>query len=229
MTKCCIISDTHGFTPEIPPCDIFIHAGDIFPNKFGPWEEGGNTLDAKYQVSKIGEYNKWLNNIKAKHIVLVPGNHDFYFEEYPNHEHLLSSVHVLNNTTVELEGVKIWGSPITPFFFDWAFNGPESPILAETFFADYWKNIPENTDIVITHGPPLNILDLVVNKYSPYGTHCGEYYLKQRIFDIKPKIHCFGHIHYSHGIEEINGVNFINASYVNESYNPANPIIEIEV
>ncbi len=95
----------------------------------------------------------------------------------------------MENESVEIEGIKIWGSPITPTFgIGWAFNKNRMKTH------EVWKQIPTDTDIVITHGPPSTILDLSYNRENELE-FCGDTSLRKRIFEINPKLSLFGHIH----------------------------------
>jgi len=114
----------------------------------------------------------------------------------------------LNDSGVTIEGIKFWGSPITPFFHDWAFNRWPAGIKP------HWDLIPEEVDVLITHGPPFGILDLTT--YSKENVGCP--ILREKIFSIKPKVHVFGHIHEARGSVEIDGIKFINASSVTLRY-----------
>lgn len=88
-----------------------------------------------------------------------------------------------------IEGFKIYGSPYTPTFgTGWAFNRDRGKIHK------VWDNIPDNTDIVVTHGPPKGILDLSYNRDNELE-YCGDLALKKRLKIIQPKLVCFGHIH----------------------------------
>jgi Icc-related predicted phosphoesterase len=106
----------------------------------------------------------------------------------------------LQNSSVEIEGVKIWGSPVTPYFLGMAFNAKSGKEIKKV-----WNKIPLDTDIIITHGPPKAILD--------NGIGCEE--LQVRVNKIKPLIHCFGHAHGKNGILKDQDITFINASVVN--------------
>jgi Icc-related predicted phosphoesterase len=77
-----------------------------------------------------------------------------------------------------------------------------------------WDMIPEDTDILITHGPPFGHLDVVKGRTD----HLGCEVLTERLKIVKPKIHIFGHIHSGRHIYERDGILFINASVLNEQY-----------
>lgn len=202
------ISDTHNKHDSIyiPKCDILFHTGDAtFQGK--EWE--------------VVDFAKWLNKQPAKEIVFVPGNHELVLERcLPDSVQWVKEhcprAHVLIEESVTLKGLKIYGSPITPWFFDWAWNRHRGNEIAP-----HWEKIPIDTDILLTHGPPYGQRDRLVN-----GGYVGCNDLLNKIEIVKPKIHAFGHIHYSYGISEQNGTNFINASICAENYLPENkPVI----
>jgi Icc-related predicted phosphoesterase len=89
-----------------------------------------------------------------------------------------------------------------------------------------WAKIPDQVDVLITHGPPANILDLTF-----LGQHVGCPQLLQRIKQIKPRLHVFGHIHEGYGREEQDSTIFVNASTCNLRYKPSQPpiIVDLEV
>jgi Icc-related predicted phosphoesterase len=209
ILKICVISDTHGEHEEliIPTCDILVHCGD------------STSLGKEHSVK---EFLKWFSGLEqCRKKIFIPGNHDFLFERESEHAETLipENVIYLNDRIIEIEGVKFYGTPVTPVFHNWAFNKTEEQLI------EYWKKVPEKVDFLITHGPPLDILDV-----SPWTkTHCGSKSLKTEVFDrIKPKYHCFGHIHDCYGIETINGITFVNASNLNEQYEVSNEPIIIE-
>jgi Icc-related predicted phosphoesterase len=122
-----------------------------------------------------------------------------------------------------IDGLKIYGSPWQPRFFDWAFNLNRGPEMAEK-----WKLIPDETNILITHGPPNGILDEVPRAYGSENAGCEE--LRKRIQDLPDlKLHVFGHIHCGYGMHKEAGVTFINASNCDESYKPSQPPIVIDL
>ena len=118
------------------------------------------------------------------------------------------SVHYLKDEAIVVNGIKIWGSPYTPWFYRWAFNKRRGEPMAA-----HWKNIPVDADIVMTHGPAHTILDTIINEQ-----HAGDRDLLKKLLETKPKVHVCGHIHESHGMVKRYGIQFINACVLNESY-----------
>lgn len=218
--KICCTADTHGFLPKIPECDIFIHAGDICPC---------TNHDINFQRKWLNiSFRRWLNKIPAKHKIFIAGNHDLIFEDQPQMIPDDLSWTYLQDSGIEIEGLKFYGSPWTLFFNDWSFNSPPHDPLKRLFMQEKWKVIPHNTDIFITHGPAQGYGDLVQDDSGRYE-HVGDSDLLRKIYEIKPKLHLFGHIHSQHGIYNFNDVIMINASYINEEYKPTYKIIELEI
>jgi Icc-related predicted phosphoesterase len=201
MPRIVLLSDTHNCNG-----DILIHAGDATNHG---------------SLAEIAAFNLWFNALPHKHKIFVAGNHDRLFEERPEiAQNLLhSSIVYLQDAAVEIEGLKIYGSPWQPWFFDWAFNLPRGAALAEK-----WALIPADTDILITHGPPWGILDKNPSEYN-----CGCEELIKFVETIKPKLHVFGHIHHSYGRLEKDGVTYINASNCDESYEPTNAPLVFDI
>jgi Icc-related predicted phosphoesterase len=210
-----IISDTHNQISSInlPKGDILIHCGDF-------------TVTGT--VSEITQFNRELlqQADKFKHIIIIAGNHDLLFEHQPQLARSLldSRFKYLQDSSCVIDGIKFYGSPFQPRFFDWAFNLNRGEELAEK-----WKLIPNDIDILITHGPPNGILDEVPRKYFVENTGCEE--LRKKVEEIvafgKLKLHVFGHIHCGYGQTEKFGVKFVNASNCDESYDPVQPPIVI--
>jgi Icc-related predicted phosphoesterase len=122
----------------------------------------------------------------------------------------------LKEETCTVNGINIWGSPYTPWFFRWAFNKKRGEPLAK-----HWDQIPSDTDVLLTHGPVYGILDTVVNEQ-----HAGDRDLLKKVISIKPKVHVCGHIHESYGTVKRQGTLFINACILNEANELANkPIL----
>jgi len=216
MEKLGIISDTHtmhkGLENKIglPDSDIIIHCGDI---------------TGRGSEKTIREFLQWFNDLdQYKYKIFIAGNHDVLFEtssafakeilkEYPN-------VIYLEDNGIELEGIKFWGTPVSKPFMNWVFNRPEEKLK------EHWKVIPDDTDVLITHSPPYKIMD-----YGPFSNeHTGSPSLYDEVMNrIKPKIHCFGHIHNDYGVYHYNNIKFINASIVNEGYKLENKPTEIKL
>jgi len=196
--KITVISDTHGQhrSLKLPKGDLLIHAGDV--SKRGHPVEMEDFLD-------------WFSKQKFTYKVFIAGNHDFFFEQaHPRiiEQMIPKGVIYLNDSGCEIEGVKLWGSPITPWFNNWAFNRERGAEIKP-----HWDLIPIDTDILITHGPPFGILDETV--YSK-RTGCEELLLK--VYQVKPKLHVFGHIHEDYGQYTKGDTTFVNASVLDDHY-----------
>lgn len=211
------ISDTHlkhGFL-DIPleGIDMLIVAGDM-----------GTYRDAI--LNHVGVYDTltWIQSLAhIKYKVVIAGNHDTSIENgYLDVKASFPDIIYLKHESVTIEGVNIFGSPYTPSFgTGWAFNVPRQKL------DDYWKQIPTNTDILVTHGPPKGILDLTEEGHLFF--QCGCKALLRHVKEIEPKYHIFGHIHTeadcpNSGILEIQHckTKFVNASVVNLQYNVVN-------
>ena len=189
MTIVCI-SDTHELHRElyVPDGDILIHAGDF-------------TMFSK-SASAILDFNEWLGKLPHRWKILIPGNHEFFLESDPSRRRLISNATVLINEGIEIAGLKIWGSPVTPLYGG-AF-GLSSPADRVKLYA----KIPDGLDILVTHGPPYSILDR-----SPGALHhAGCPQLREAVSQLKPKLHVFGHIHGAHGMLSTEGTLFVNAA-----------------
>ena len=210
--KICAIADTHGkhWDLKIPKCDIFIFAGDANINSL---------VDAY-------DFNAWLGGIEVSTArIIIAGNHDRYLEEIGQAwcEFLFTNATYLQDKEIEVGGLKIYGSPWTPTFMSWAFMRPRR----SQDLKKIWKQMPEDLDILITHGPPYKILDKTVFG----GDNCGCEVLVREIYKKHPKYHLFGHIHECYGNhydEEIN-TKFINCSVLDERYNFVNKPTIIDI
>lgn len=141
LTIVCI-SDTHGLHQEVdvPDGDLLIHAGDFMP----PFSKS---------AAAIADFNQWLGELPHKHRIVVPGNHEFFLEVDPTKRSLIPSATVLIDEGIEVLGLQIWGSGITPLYGG-AF-GRSSPADRAKLYA----TIPDDVNILVTHGPPEGILD----------------------------------------------------------------------
>ena len=220
--KLVCISDTHDaqdkITDDMPDGDILICAGDI---------------TGRGEISQILRFNEWVGSLKKyKHSILIAGNHDFCFQDKFNRD-LMTNCTFLHDSSITIDGIKFTGSPWTPKFGPWAFMKPRGEPLVRV-----WENIPKDTDVLITHGPPRGIMDAVPRKKMVPGermerdftvrTGCKD--LAQFIkYQIKPSTSVFGHIHEGYGVVEQDDITFVNASIMNGSYDPVNKPIVVEV
>lgn len=204
------ISDTHTkhWGMEIPEGDILIHAGD-FSNR-------GSLAEAQ-------DFLHWYGSLPHPRKILVAGNHDFAAEKEERAflYGIPAVVTYLNEFGVYLpeHDLNIWGSPVQPEFCNWAFNRRRGPEIVE-----HWARIPEDTDILVTHGPPHGILDMT-RQYVQAG--CED--LLEAVRRVKPKVHIFGHIHEGYGMREIDGTVFVNASQLDERYCHTNKPVVFEL
>ena len=153
-------------------------------------------------IDDIAHFNAWLGTLPHKHKIFVPGNHDLMFEDNePYARSMMTNATVLIDEMIEIDGVKFYGTPWTPEFFDWAFMRPDLNLTK------MWDKIPDKVDVLITHGPPYGILDQNF-RYQP----CGSQTLYQALSRIEPRFHIFGHIHESQGVFQMNGTTFANVS-----------------
>lgn len=205
------LSDTHNCNEQIkvPEGDILIHAGDA-------------TITGT--IPEITAFNQWFAGLPHKVKIFVAGNHDWLFETDNNYARSLLSKDIiyLQDSFTKIEGLKFYGSPWQPRFYDWAFNLNRGKELAGK-----WNLIPDDTDILITHGPPFGILDEVPRRFWVENTGCEE--LRKRVEAIRPELHIFGHIHCAYGVTEKFGVKFINASNCDEEYKPTQPPIVVDL
>jgi len=207
-----VTSDCHGklLHARIPAGDVLILGGDILAN-----HSGNPDTDAALQLDELRDLDARCGRLGFKHVVMIAGNHDWLFERVKGAHHALKNIVYLEDSGTEIDGVKFWGSPHQPWFYDWAFNHPRNG----RELAHYWSLIPDDTDVLITHGPPFGILDLPFGKGDPAGCEL----LLMRVKEVKPRVHIFGHIHGSYGQQQIGTTLFVNACLCNELYQPVNP------
>lgn len=204
---------TNDINTLIDDNTLVIHAGDI--SNVGKEKEVINFLE-------------WFSKLPCKYKIFIAGNHDYFFEpkdriDQESIDNLIEKykdkgVIYLKDEMIEIEGLRVYGSPWQPFFFNWAFNLQRGQPLAEK-----WALIPENLDLLITHGGPHGMLD-----YTPQGLYVGCEDLFAKVMEVKPKINVFGHIHFARGIKEFNETLFVNASCLNEQYMYKNKPIVID-
>jgi Icc-related predicted phosphoesterase len=217
-----LISDTHNQHRDIqiPECDVLVHAGDY-------------SYTGDYQ--SIWELNQWFGKLKSSgnvgQVITCAGNHDFGFEKNPSlFRSIMTNCVYLQDEPFEHLGYRWYGSPRTPEFCNWAFNERRGDQIKR-----WWDRIPDDTQILVTHGPPFGILDQVWDQpYNPITgpEHLGCEELRKRVDELKQlKLHVFGHIHGSSGefLDPVTQKKFINAAICSEEYKPIQPVRLVEI
>lgn len=200
------LSDIHSHQRGIvvPDGDLLVVAGDLT-------KRGGR--------DEIDAFDRWLCTLPHPHRVVIAGNHDFAFEQDPEARHWITGATYLQDEECTVGGVRIWGSPWTPRFFDWAFNLDRGAPLRR-----FWDLVPTGIDILVTHGPPRGILD---RTFRGEDVGCDD--LRDAVLRIRPRLHVFGHIHESHGELRQDGIHYVNASTCTIRYAPTQPPIVIDL
>jgi Icc-related predicted phosphoesterase len=188
-------SDSHTLHRKLklPEADILIFSGDC-----------SNPRDTLINSMEVMDFMQWFSVQKGTKI-FVAGNHDVSIERGAilKEDFERRGIIYLENDWVNTHGLKIYGSPLTPSFGQgWAWNKARHKI------GEYWEHIPDDIDVLVTHGPPKGYLDYTLD-HNRRIVHCGCASLITRIEQIKPKLHCFGHIH--------NGGGIINAGVFRDS------------
>jgi Icc-related predicted phosphoesterase len=205
-----ILSDTHNkhnhVKGDLKGGDLLLHAGDI------------SSMGYEHEIREFAKWYNSLDNYTTK--VFIAGNHDWGFQNnVEKTKEILNTYKDINYLEDEFLGIieggepeiKIWGSPWQPEFHNWAFNLPKDGWELE----QKWKDIPDDIDILITHGPAWGMLDDVEGRR---GQHLGCELLAERIKEIKPKIHICGHIHSGYGHYFDGHTHYFNAAVLNERY-----------
>jgi Icc-related predicted phosphoesterase len=214
------ISDIHNRLfrpPTIPPGDVLVVAGDLCLNG---------------DLKELEEVAEFLGTQPFSYIISIAGNHDFAFQEHPATAREVlrrRNIKYLEDQELVIGGIKFYGSPWTPTFFEWAFMKARG-----TEIRAMWDKIPHDTNVLITHGPPQGILD----KTIIWGDMAGCEELRDVVVNHLPdlKLHVFGHIHEGYGTYSPHMIGrggdnpiFVNASLCNEAYSPINPPIVVEI
>lgn len=166
-----------------------------------------------------------------QNILFVEGNHDWLGQLNPIVMQQLcedNGITLLRDSSVTIDGINFYGSPWNIEFWNWAWN-----LSAGAQMKKKWDLIPDNTHVLITHSPPLGILDSVIqlnNRSEHVEVHlgCEELYKKvQNLTNLRA--HIYGHIHFSSGQMKIGDTYFVNASICTEEYRATNKPITIEI
>jgi Icc-related predicted phosphoesterase len=176
------ISDTHGRHEQVQipeGTDMLIHAGDF-----------SNIKSPSFNHNEVNKFLMWLEQQPVKYKVIIAGNHDTSIESrfITKNDFKDKGIIYLEHESIEIEGIKIFGSPYTPEYCNWAFNRKREKL------GKIWESIPDDIDVLITHGPPKGILDSASrDKHLNENVGCSD--LLKRVLKIQPKIHIYGHLH----------------------------------
>jgi Icc-related predicted phosphoesterase len=219
--KICCTSDLHGSLPDIPDCDLLLIGGDLcYSSNF-----------AHQLIWLEDDFKNWVNKIVCRgiDIVCIAGNHDFLMESHPElwkeiwHNYptaLDGRFHYLENNGKTINRLKIWGTPGSLPFGNWAFNYPEEKL--EHIFSSI-----DVADIIISHGPPLGYGDWALTSYG--GEHVGSRAALNLIDRIQPKLFVTAHLHESYGEYQRGTTKIVNASLMTRDYRPNNKPILLEL
>lgn len=215
--KIVAISDTHNKHKQLdmskyPKDATLVIAGDI-------------TSSGK--AHEIVDFMLWVESLDFKYKILIAGNHDRGIENLPeDFAELMTDfkdIIYLENSSITLDGVKFYGTPNTPAFCNWAFNKTAAE-MKET-----WDKVPEDTDVLISHGPPNGVLDLVVNNWSPLP-NVGCAAMSAMLVEKSIPYCVVGHIHEQGGNHvRYHNTDVFNASVLNERYEMVNKPTEFIV
>jgi len=206
------ISDTHCQMGKVklPDGDILIHAGDL--------TNRGSIRETSMEMTILNQLAD-----RFKHVIYVAGNHDWLpYMDRNVASSLLGRVQYLEDSMIEVEGLRIYGSPWTPLFMDWAFMLPRQ---GEAIRAK-WDKIPDGVDVLVTHGPAYGILD---QNPQGFAVGCEQLTSALSVMAVPPKHHIFGHIHDSYGTHVGEKTKSYNVAVCNERYQPLNKPTVIEV
>ena len=213
MTRLVCIADTHNRHARLtlPPGDVLVHAGDC--TSTGTEEE-------------VVDFLRWMQAQPHPAKVMIAGNHDHWFEESPDRVDWLLQRHAPSVTYLEdsgatVAGLKFWGSPVQPWFWDWAFNRRRGPEIQW-----HWDQIPSDTQVLVTHGPPHGYLDKVLS-----GDRLGCRNLTQTLPRLTHLWLCvFGHLHLQGGCSmRENGRVYVNAAVCDDDYQPVHSPLVVDL
>ena len=203
MVRVVCLSDTHNshwLLPPLPPGDVLVHAGDF---------------TSRGTQKEIMDFNDWLGTQEHTYKVVVPGNHEIGFaESWSMARALLTNADfVLKDEGCEVMGKKLWGSPWTPEYGNWAFGYTKREGELR------WAQIPEGLDMLITHGPPRLIMDSTYDREQKRHLNLGCPYLREQVLQrAKPRFHIFGHIHQPYGRGTYSDVVCCNVAQLDDRY-----------
>jgi Icc-related predicted phosphoesterase len=214
--KIACISDTHGiFLPDIPDdADVVFHAGDVGP-------------DRKPSIWFAYEFSNWAKKV-ARPIYFTWGNHDFIGQKSEVLDLLPSNVTCCVDRQLDIDGVKVWFSPWSNIFGDWAFMEVESELRKK------YAKIPDDTNIIVSHGPPKGFGDRTLPIWTGRSEQVGSTSLLEQFQALPNASHLIcGHIHEARGtyvLQSDPSKEVINCAQVDERYQSLyNAVYMIEV
>jgi Icc-related predicted phosphoesterase len=209
--KVVVFSDTHGRHRNIiamPPGDVLVFCGDMCNRE---------------TFTEVANFSEWFSSHPHPHKIVVAGNHDSPLKDATMRSVFRDDgIVYLEDEEIVIDGIKFYGSPFTPLFYNWSFMLPEREL-----YSAKWRHIPEDTNVLLTHGPPAGTLDKNYNMQN-----CGSVSLRKRITQLKDlKFHCFGHIHEGYGTYEDSdsGITYHNVSILNGKYRYQNAPKKFEI
>lgn len=220
------ISDPHGHYPKLEGGDLLIVAGD---------------LTARDTLACYNKFFDWFSLQPYTKKVYIAGNHDNLIQQNKTSTPKYCDASYLCDSGTEFEGLKIWGSPWTRSFEGMNEYCKAFTCDTEEQLTEKWALIPDDVDILVTHSPRAGVLDLVLDdpmgrfESCPVSRHVGSRSLNFRCQELNYKLHIWGHIHESYGMQAIHDadgdgiIHLVNASHVNEHYQPVNKPIRIEL
>lgn len=201
------LSDTHNFfEPHYQydiSADVVVHTGDA----------------ECYTAIDFYKFVEWFKLFPVLYKIYVAGNHDkFIYENKKLCKEVFDEAGIiyLDKEEVVIDGIKFYGEPMTPRFGNWYFMADRGKM------AKHWNLVPNDVNVLLTHGPAKGVLDLSENRQGGLEM-CGCTALKNRIKDLKElKLNCFGHIHNNKnitntGTRNINGVIYSNSASVEDA------------
>lgn len=210
------VSDLHGYEPKLDPGDLLIVAGD---------------LTGSDQIIQYKAFDEWLLNQDFTHKIVIAGNHDNALEKGT---YEIKNAIYLCDSFVTLFNLKIYGSPWSNWFEGInphckAFTGSEKKL------AKKYELIPDDTDILISHAPSWGLHDKTYRQGINVGSPSLTNWIARHVHTLK--LFVCGHIHEGHGIHDLRKFQdelgdkrtpvHVNASYIDQDYEPVNKPVRI--
>ncbi len=241
MTRLALTSDWHGRLPDVPECDVLVIAGDICPD----FIRSARKSQGWRQIKGEPDQARWLRERFIPHIqeqpadktIIVAGNHDFMFERnslIPCDEFAASDIAYLRDNGYIYKDLSFYGLPWVPNLASWAFYADEDNL------ARLYEQVPDSTDVLITHGPPRLYGDVTKMRFASdpddFDGHVGAQACLDAIQRVEPQVTVCGHIHEAAGhyrvpVNSAPGkyADLYNVAYVDERYDPHTKPVVIDL